>query len=174
MAVAEPNGFIVLHRKLLSWEWYKNTNTKVLFLHLLLTANFAPASFEGVTIQRGELVTSYASLSAETGLSVKEIRTALNHLNRTGETASRKMPKFSIITVKNYDKYQAGAEIWASEGQSKGKGGASEGQQYNKNNKNNKNNKYTRTHARGRKNKNSFDTPASYDIEEYDKHSIFD
>ena len=128
MASNDTKGFIVIHRKLLNWEWYKNINTKVLFLHLLLKANYAPAKIEGQVVQRGELLTSYPLLSAETGLSVKEIRTALNHLNRTGETAIRKMPKGSIITVKNYERFQEGAGKRADEGQTRGRRGADEGQ----------------------------------------------
>ena len=33
-------GFIKIYRQLLEWEWYTDTNTKVLFLHCLLKANF--------------------------------------------------------------------------------------------------------------------------------------
>ncbi len=38
-------GYIALHRQMLNWEWYKNTNTKVLFIHLLLKANYKDLSF---------------------------------------------------------------------------------------------------------------------------------
>ena len=167
--VGEKKGFIVIHRKMLDWEWYRNVNTKVLFLHLLLTANYAPSKLEGMTIERGQRVTSLTSLSEETGLSVKQIRTALNHLNGTGETAVAKCPKFSIITIKNYEKYQQRAQTWAGEGQAKGTGGAGEGHYNNKNNKNNKYNKY----KKGRKNFNSESNP-SYDIDEYECKCIFD
>lgn len=33
------DGWIKLHRKLINWEWYQDTNVKVVFLHLLLIAN---------------------------------------------------------------------------------------------------------------------------------------
>lgn len=33
------NGYIKLYRSLLDWEWYDDTVTKCLFLHLLLTVN---------------------------------------------------------------------------------------------------------------------------------------
>lgn len=176
MANNDSKGFILIHRKLLDWEWYKNINTKVLFLHLLLKANYAPSKHEGQVIQRGELMTSYPLLSAETGLSVKEIRTALNHLNGAGITAVRKMPKYSIISIKNYNQYQERAGKRADEGQAKGRQGAGTLPIYNNNN--NKNKEYIKrahTHARTRGRKNLGDSePPSYDVDEYEKMDIFD
>lgn len=60
----------------------------------------------GVTVRRGQLVTSYDTLAAELKLSNHSIRTAIKHLRATGEVASKIYPKFSLITVLNYDKYQ--------------------------------------------------------------------
>lgn len=100
------NGYIKLSRSIMKWEWYKNQNTKALFLHCVLKANFAPQRFEGVEIKRGEFVTSLSSLSKETGLTISELRTAMEHLVLTGELARRKVSKFTVITVLSYDLYQ--------------------------------------------------------------------
>lgn len=169
--ITEKKGFVVIHRKILDWEWYRNSATKDLFLHLLLTANFAPSKLEGVTIERGQKVTSLTSLSEETGLSVKQIRTALKHLNGTGETAVTKCPKFSIITIKNYEKYQQRAQEGAGEGQAKGTARAGEGHYNNKNNKKNKNNNYRK---KGKNSNKKLETEPSYDIDDYENKSIFD
>ena len=99
-------GFITLHRQILDWEWYKNINVKVLFLHLLLKANYKDLSFEGHKILRGQLVTSLPSLSAELGLSPKQIRGSLDHLISTGEVTSKTFPRYRIITIVRYDEYQ--------------------------------------------------------------------
>jgi hypothetical protein len=99
--------FIKLYDKILSWEWYKNINVKVLFLHLLLKANYKDLSFEGHTIRRGQLVTSLPSLSAELGMSTKQIRGSLDHLIATGEVASKAYPRYRVITIVHYDDYQA-------------------------------------------------------------------
>lgn len=40
----ENNGFIVLSKKMLKWGWYQDNNTKVLFIHLLLIANWEEKS----------------------------------------------------------------------------------------------------------------------------------
>lgn len=99
-------GFIKLHRKITKWEWYRNANTFRVFVHLLLSANYESHGFEGRTIERGQCVTSVSTLSKELKLSSQSIRTALNHLKSTGEITINPTPKFSIITVNNYDLYQ--------------------------------------------------------------------
>ena len=37
-------GFILLHRSMLRWEWYGDGNTARLFIHLLLTVNYRPST----------------------------------------------------------------------------------------------------------------------------------
>ena len=99
-------GFIKLHRKILEWAWYTDMNTKVLFLHCLLKANFKTKKYQNNTIKRGSFVTSINKLSEETGLTVRQVRTALEHLTSTGELTSSSSNKNRIITVVNYDLYQ--------------------------------------------------------------------
>ncbi len=134
------NGWISLHRKLLDWEWYDDPNTMRLFIHCLLRANFEATKWRGIDIERGQFITSYSSLASELKLSPKQIRVALDKLKRTGEVASQSNSQHTVITVKNYLKYQDRGTLWgkpgANEGQTKGKRGATD----NKNNKNNKEN----------------------------------
>ena len=104
--MAEISTFIKLDRNITKWRWYQDANTTRLFIHLLLNANIEPHDFQKITIQRGELATSYASLSRDLGLSVKNVRTALEHLKATGEVAVTKQPKFQVISIVNYSKYQ--------------------------------------------------------------------
>lgn len=107
-------GFIVVQRKILSWDWYKDANTKSVFLHLLLTANYEPGEWRGIKVKVGQRVTSISKLSNELNLSFKETRTALAHLQRTGEVACESTPQCTVITVKNYEKYQRGASAAAN------------------------------------------------------------
>lgn len=152
-------GYIKLFRSLTSWRWYKDGNTMRVFLHLLLNANITDADFETETIKRGELVTSIKKLSAELTLSPQAIRTAINHLILTSEITKRTTSKFTIITIKNYDKFQGLTSPSTSEQQASNKQVTSEQQQYKKNKKKKKNkNIYTRGRAR--------ESKASYDIEE--------
>lgn len=100
------NGFISLHRKMLNWGWYDDTNTKVVFIHLLLVANFTDNEWHGIKVPRGSVITSVRSLATELKLSDQKVRTALEHLKSTGEITSKGHSKFTIISIKNYDLYQ--------------------------------------------------------------------
>ena len=102
----DNSGFIVIHRKILDWEWYGDTNTVRLFLHCLLKANWKDSRFQGIDIPRGSFVTGLPTLSEETGLSIQQIRTCIKHLVLTGELTDRSYSKFRVITVKNYNLYQ--------------------------------------------------------------------
>lgn len=99
-------NYIKLSRGLLDWEWYTDINTTRLFIHMLLKANWKDGNFKGTTIPRGSFVTSIRKLSDETGLSDREIRTAISHLKTTGEVTSKTTSKFSVFTVVKYDLYQ--------------------------------------------------------------------
>lgn len=141
--MVKTGGFIVIHRQILDWEWYGDTNTFRMFLHLLLTANYEDGRFEGIEVKRGQVVTSLASLSQKTQQSIQQVRTSLQHLILTGEITSKAYPKFRVITIVNYDKYQdkqqgnqqANNKQSTSIPTSKG---PSNQQQYNKNNNINK------------------------------------
>lgn len=111
----ENNTFIKLNRKILKWGWYKDINTFKLFVHLLLTANIRPGEFLGQSIERGQLVTSRLKLSAETGLTERQVRTSLNHLISTNEVTKTTTAKFTIITINNYDKYQKSTKTATSD-----------------------------------------------------------
>jgi len=100
------SGFIKLHRQILDWGWYRDNNTKMLFLHILLKANFKPGNWLGTTILPGQFVTGRQKLSSETGLTEREIRTSLQRLTQTGEITIKTTNRFSIITVSKWESYQ--------------------------------------------------------------------
>ena len=99
-------GFIKLFHKFCEWEWYDNPNAKVLFIHLLLKANIQTKQWQGITIKRGQLITSVEKLAVANGLTTQQIRTALKNLQTTKEIEIVATKKYSIITVKNYNLYQ--------------------------------------------------------------------
>lgn len=100
------NGFVKLYRSILKWEWYDDANTFRLFVHLLLSASIEESRWHGDVIKRGELVVSYRSLSKQLKISEQSVRTALSHLKSTGEVTTRKMSKYTVVTVSNYEKFQ--------------------------------------------------------------------
>lgn len=137
----EFNGFIQLHRSLMAWEWYDDIPTKVLFLHLLLMANHTDKKWRGKTIQRGQHMTSIPKLAEGTGLTIKQVRRALDNLKTTGEVTTSRADKGTLVTVENYSVYQGGSK---SQGRQKADKGQIEGRRRatnnNDNNDNNDNN----------------------------------
>ena len=108
-----PDGnFVKIDRKILSWGWYTDPNTCHLFLHCVLRANWKPGEWKGVHYERGQFITSLASLSRDTGLSIQQVRTAIKHLELTGEITRTKTSKFTVITVKKYDMYQSDNRVY--------------------------------------------------------------
>ena len=99
-------GWIKLHRKIKDWEWYKHSETMCLFIHLLLSANHEDKKWKGIIIKRGELVTGRFSLSKDTGITERSIRTCIKRLKSTNEIAVKTTNKYSIITICKYEDYQ--------------------------------------------------------------------
>jgi hypothetical protein len=99
-------GWIKMHRSLLNWEWYDDLNVRVLFFHLLLTVNYEDKKWRGLNIKKGSRITGREQLSKETGMSVRNVRTAIEKLESTKELTTKKDPKGSMFTLVNWSKYQ--------------------------------------------------------------------
>lgn len=124
-------GWISLHRRFLEWEWYTDTNTKSLFIHLLLKANIESKKWRGIDISRGELFTSLNHLSEDLNLSIKQVRNCLSKLKKTSEICLQGASNGTKITICKYEYYQ---DTKNARGKQMGKQGASKGQQLNKDN----------------------------------------
>lgn len=99
-------GFAKLYRKFLEWEWYDDIPCKVLYVHCLLKANYKDKKYHGVTVQRGTFLTSFEGLAAETGLTVRQVRTAQSKLEPEYLT-SRRTNKGQAISVVDFDTYNS-------------------------------------------------------------------
>lgn len=99
-------GYVKLHRAILQWEWYRDINTKCLFIHILLKACFDKCSHKGQDLSRGQVVSSLSKLSDETSLSLRQVRTSLEKLQRSGEIKIDTNNKYTLITVTKYEDYQ--------------------------------------------------------------------
>lgn len=106
MKIDIKNEWIKLNRKIVNWEWYQDIATFKLFIHCLIKANWKDAKFKGIEIKRGQFITSLNRLSEETGLSVQQVRTALEKLVSTHSVTKSSFENFTVITVENYDTYQ--------------------------------------------------------------------
>ena len=101
------NSWIKLPRTFCDWRWYKDSKMVQLYLYLLINANMQSTEYRNTVIKRGEFMTSLRSLTVETGITIKTIRTCLSRLKRTKEIQLKKMNKYgTIIILTEYDKFQ--------------------------------------------------------------------
>ncbi len=101
-----PSGYIKLYRRLIAWEWYKESPMVHLLVHLILMANRQPGRWKGVELQRGQLITGRHALSLQTGITERTCRTCLERLKTTKEIAIETTNRYTLITLLKYDTYQ--------------------------------------------------------------------
>lgn len=99
-------GYIKLYRKMTKWQWYSDEVMFRVFMHLLLTANYEPAYWWDVKIERGQTVVSLAKLGATLNYSKDTVLKALKRLESSGEITRRPTARYTIITISNYNEYQ--------------------------------------------------------------------
>jgi hypothetical protein len=122
----------------LDWEWYEDHNTTRVFIHLILKSSHTNKKWRGQAITPGQIRTTTSELAKETGLSIKNIRTALNHLKSTSEVAIKNTNKYAVISINNWSEYQQDGELDGNQGANKGqtKGTLTSGLKNDKNEKN--------------------------------------
>ena len=76
------NGFIKLSRRIREWTWYGSLNTRAVFLHILLGASWESETVRGVSLGRGQFVTTIPELANENQLTVGQDRACSLKINR--------------------------------------------------------------------------------------------
>ena len=105
------SGWIKIHRKFLDWEWFNKSEAVHLFVYLVLKANHKEVQWQGIDINKGQFVTSFGKISADTGISLQTIRTLLKKLEKSNEINIQTTNKFSVITICKYECYQNETEV---------------------------------------------------------------
>jgi len=100
------NGYVRIYRNLTHWEWYQDIPCKVLYIHCIIEANFNSKKWQNTFIKRGSFITSLSKLAIDTGLTVQQVRTALNKLNSTNDLTYTTTNKYTVINVCNYYDWQ--------------------------------------------------------------------
>jgi len=103
-------GWVKLHRNLTQWGWYDDSNTKAVFLHLLLMAQHEPKLYRGVQLEKGQLITGRHTLAKVLGLTEQQVRTCITRLKSTNEITTKTTNKFTVVTLTNWAKYQLDEE----------------------------------------------------------------
>jgi len=102
----DKQGWVKNWRKIEDWEWYKTPYMAHLFQHLIRRGNHQGKRWQGIAIERGQIITSLQSLKSQTGISTQSLRTCLKRLESTGEIAQKSTNRYRLITICHYDTYQ--------------------------------------------------------------------
>lgn len=171
----EQNGFIILPREILNWRWYTSASTLKLFLHLLLKASYTDREIGGVTVRRGQLITGRETLSRETGLTVQEVRTALNRLKSTNDITIEASRQYSIITVVSYEAFQKATNASTNEQPTFNQRATNEQPHNKKDNKEKKDKKGRNERTANPKKGRMYSSEcSSFDISALESYSMFD
>ncbi len=108
-------GYIKLHRSMRDWEWYNDLPVFRLFTSMLFMANWKDKRWQGIVIKRGQFISGRKALAIETGLSEKQVRTAIEKLKSTNELATEKAKGGTLFTIANYSKYQDDSDVSGQE-----------------------------------------------------------
>lgn len=103
----EPTSFVKIDRNILRWGWFRDGDTFRVFMYLILTANYEDSFYMGHKILRGQVVTGRKKIAEDLAITEQRVRTAIKHLKSTNEITTTATPKFTIVTVTGYDKYQS-------------------------------------------------------------------
>lgn len=99
------NGFLMLNKEIKRHEYFTDYKTFHLYFWLLSDANFIDGNFRGTVVKRGQKLTSINSLVIETGLTVREVRTALDKLIKGNYIVKKATNKNQLLTVVEYEYY---------------------------------------------------------------------
>lgn len=106
MASRSREGYILIDRNMCEWQWWQKHNTVIVFMWLLMKAQFHDSTFCGKTIKRGQVATTIANIEQPNKLTRQEVKTAISNLKSTNAITTERCSKFLIITIVNYDEYQ--------------------------------------------------------------------
>ena len=88
----ELNGFSIENRK--------DPAAYIVYTHLIVNANYENSD----KVKRGQILTSFRKLSEETGLSERQIRTAVKKLITAKYITQRSTRYYTIFTLCHYDR----------------------------------------------------------------------
>ncbi len=99
MPPMEPDeGFTKFPNSLRDAPWRNEPNTVAVYFFLRIHANHFRGGWNNTPLEPGELISGRDRIAAETGLTQNMVRTALDHLKRTGYITIRSTNKFSVFS----------------------------------------------------------------------------
>ncbi len=101
-------GWVKVHRDFFSsWEWAADPNTVAVWIRLLVDARYEPGAYRGTPLEAGQVIVGRKALAEKTGLTERQVRTALEHLEQSGVISRKSTNKFSIVTLEKWEVEQS-------------------------------------------------------------------
>lgn len=104
--MTKSNGWLKLHRQLLSWQWYDDIPTRLTFIHLLLTVAYKDHKYKGILIKKGTRLYGQDQMAKEVGITRAQLRRAICNLKRTNDITNETSSQGSVIEIVKFKKYQ--------------------------------------------------------------------
>lgn len=103
-------GYILLHRQVYESTDFNNILEVSVFIYLLCKAAHKITNVvyrrKKITLARGEVCIAYQDLAKKFGVSIKRIRTIINHFEKAQNLAVRRHKTINVYLIVKYDKYQ--------------------------------------------------------------------
>jgi hypothetical protein len=105
------NSWIKLHRKILeNWVFKQRPEYLKIWVYILIAANWKPSKAlvngQFVTIERGEMLTSYRSLAEGAGTTVQIVKTFLKYAENDGMISVKSNTAATRLKILNYEDLQ--------------------------------------------------------------------
>lgn len=94
--------YVKLNKNITTFEWFQRHTPLVVYIALNCMANDEDGVDKGVSVKRGQVVTTLATLSATCGLTTSKIRTALMRLQKSGNISVETTNSYSVVTINDY------------------------------------------------------------------------
>lgn len=108
------SGFFLVYRRLFDHEIGQDPLVVALWIRLLSDASYEDKTVywngKAIDIKRGQVITSILKLSKWLGVSRRTTDRYIDALQNVKQININKTNKYTVITVRNYDKYQVGAQ----------------------------------------------------------------
>lgn len=95
-------GYIRLPRIVEEWEYFKDPNCMLVAIYLMIHAKYTDSEFQGYKLHADDVIYSIKGIANATGLSDRQVRTALGKLKATGILTSKTTSKFSVGSLEKW------------------------------------------------------------------------
>lgn len=96
--LAPDEGFTKFPNALRAAPWRNEPKTVAVYFYLRMNAAHFSSGWNSIALDPGQIISGRAQIAAETGLTQNEVRTAIDHLKRTGHITSSTTNKYSIFS----------------------------------------------------------------------------